>query len=252
MVQAAVDPIERRRSVLGRAFDILECFTDDQPEQTIGSLCARTELPPGTVHRMLANLAEWGAIERSSRGRYRLGMWLWRLGWDVPDARRLKDVARPHLVDLHAASGEATLLASRDRDQMVVADVIAGNANVRREQLPRRLPVVGSAPGSVFLAHLPPEEVTDLVGAAGTSADSELWRQLAEIRRTGVAVSRGAGPDGLSWVVAPLFDGVRSIRSTICLVVPTRRLNALGHGRAVIAAAQAVTRGLATPLPSAG
>ncbi|EIE99285.1 IclR family transcriptional regulator [Saccharomonospora glauca] len=250
MAPVTADP--RRRSVLGRAFDILECFTGDEPEQTIGSLCARTELPPGTVHRMLANLAEWGAVERAARGRYRLGRWLWRLGWDVPDARRLKDVARPHLVDLHAASGEATLLASRDRDQLVVADVIAGNANVRREQLPRRLGVTDSAPGWVFLAYLPSEEAADLVRAAGGTVDFELWRKLAEIRRTGVAVRRGSGPGTLSWLAAPLFDDTRSIRSTICLVVPTERLNVLGHGRAVLAAAQAVTKGLASPMPSAG
>lgn len=174
------------------------------------------------------------------------------MGWDVPDARRLKDVARPHLVDLHAASGEATLLASRDRDQLVVADVIAGNANVRREQLPRRLGVTDSAPGWVFLAYLPSEEAADLVRAAGGTVDFELWRKLAEIRRTGVAVRRGSGPGTLSWLAAPLFDDTRSIRSTICLVVPTERLNVLGHGRAVLAAAQAVTKGLASPMPSAG
>ena len=85
---AAVTTDENRRSVLGRAFDILECFTDAEPEQTIGSLCAATGLPPATVHRMLASLVEWGAVERAARGKYRLGMRLWRLGWGVPGARR--------------------------------------------------------------------------------------------------------------------------------------------------------------------
>ena len=105
MSEATMESTESRRSVLGRAFDILECFADGEPEQTIGSLCAKTDLPPATVHRMLANLTEWGAVERTSRGRYRLGMRLWRLGWGVPSARNLKDIARPYLVDLHGATG---------------------------------------------------------------------------------------------------------------------------------------------------
>lgn len=242
---------DSRRSVLGRAFDILECFAEGESEQTIGSLCAKTDLPPATVHRMLANLAEWGAVERSARGRYRLGMRLWRLGWGVPDARTLKDVARPYLVDLHAACNELTLLASRDRDQVLVTDIIAGNAESRLQRLPRQLPMVGSAPGSVFLANVDADEATRLVGARGGTIDFQFWQHMAEIRRNGVAVSRGSKPGSVGWVAAPVFDAAGAIRSTICVVVPTERLNSIGLSRAVGSAARAVSRDLAVAMPSA-
>ncbi|WP_244931365.1 helix-turn-helix domain-containing protein [Nocardioides sp. W7] len=251
MSQTTLDrETDSRRSVLGRAFDILECFTDGEPEQTIGSLCAKTDLPPATVHRMLANLAEWGAVERASRGRYRLGMRLWRLGWGVPGARTLKDIARPFLVDLHAACGELTLLASRDRDQVLVTDIIAGNAEARLQRLPRQLPMVGSAPGSVFLANIEPDEATRLVGTRGT-VDFQFWQRMAEIRRNGVAVSRGTKPGSTGWVAAPVFDGAGAIRSTICVVVPTERLNTVGLSHAVHRAARAVSQGLSVAMPSA-
>ena len=252
MSHATMESTDSKRSVLGRAFDILECFSDGEPEQTIGSLCARTDLPPATVHRMLANLAEWGAVERTSRGRYRLGMRLWRLGWGVPSARTLKDIARPVLVDLHAATREVTLLASRDRDQVVVADVIAGNAAARRNRLPRQVPLVGSAPGSVFLANIEPEEAEQLVTAAGRRVDFHLWQELAEIRRTGVAVSTGGRPGAsASWVAAPVFDATGAIRSTISVVVPAGALNNVALARAVGSAARAVTQGLAFAMPTA-
>lgn len=240
---AAVDSAESRRSVLGRAFDILECFTDEQPEQTIGSLCTQTGLPPATVHRMLANLADWGAIERAARGRYRLGMRLWRLGWGVPGARALKDIARPHLVDLHTVTREVVALGSRDGDRVVLADVIAGNAAVGARRIPRYLDLAGSAPGAVFTAYLPAEEV---------GGDFRLRQELGEIRRTGLAVTREAGPDSLCWIASPVFAGTGDVRATVCVAVPASRLNIAALGRAAADAARAVSRGLASSLRTAG
>ena len=256
MTALAHDLLESKRSVLGRVFDILECFDDEAPEQTISSLCARTGLPPATVHRMLATLAEWGAVERASRGRYRLGMRLWRLGWSVPDARVLKDIARPHLVDLHGITGEVVTLCSRDGDDVIVADIIGGRAAMARTPLPRRLPLTASAAGHAFLAHLSDLEVVT-AGAAARPTDpwpaSELARRqvLDEVRRNGYAVTHATGTGGTAWVAAPVFDEMRLVRSAIAIPVAEDRLNVLGMGRVVSAAARAVTHELARAASSA-
>lgn len=237
------DLLESKRSVLGRVFDILECFTDEAPEQTISSLCGRTGLPPATVHRLLATLAEWGAVERASRGRYRLGMRLWRLGWGVPAARVLKDVARPHLVDLHALTGEIATLCSRDDADVIVTDVIAGRAASRQWQLPRRTSITSTAAGLAFLAHLPDPDVRDLVAVARPDSHwptAELAQRqlLDEVRRNGYAVT--CTPGGIAWVAAPILDQTRAVRSVIAMPVSEDRLNVLGMGRVVSQAARAV------------
>ena len=154
MTATAPELLDPKRSVLGRAFDILECFSGSA-EQSITGLCSHTGLPPATVHRMLANLVEWGAVERTGRGRYRLGRRLWRLGNDVPSSRTLKDTARPCLVDLHSMTGEIAALASVDDGRVVVADVIAGRSAFRTWTAPRHLSLLGSAPGLAHFAHLP-------------------------------------------------------------------------------------------------
>src|SRR5690606_26110099 len=168
-------------------------------------------------------------VERAARGRYRLGMRRWRLGWGVPGARTLKDIARPILVDLHAVTGQITLLASRDEDQMVVADVIAGNAQARRNPLPRQLPIVNSAPGLVLLAHLPADEAGDLAASHGAAVDFRFWQQMAEIRRNGVAVTRGQHTGATAWAAAPVFDEAGAIRSTVSVVMPADDFNPVGH-----------------------
>src|SRR5690606_22559789 len=91
---------EAKRSVLGRAFEILDCFAGGN-EMTVAGICERTGLPPATVHRMLAALVEWEGVERLARGRYRLGARIWRLGIGAPQVRRLRELAQPYLVDLH-------------------------------------------------------------------------------------------------------------------------------------------------------
>jgi len=246
MSTATTELFESKRSVLGRAFDILECFAGGEQEQSITALCTHTGLPPATVHRMLANLVEWGAIERAGRGRYRLGRRLWRLGSDVPSSRALKDVARPCLVDLHAMTGEVAVLSSIDGDRMVVADVIAGRTAFRTWTAPRNMPIAGTAPGRVMLAHMPLEESRRLLEQADPvlarqGSDFELRQQLGEIRRTGVAVAPFAGK---VWVSAPVFDEDGTIRSTISAVADHDHHNVPGLTRVVTGAARAVTQGL--------
>jgi DNA-binding IclR family transcriptional regulator len=235
MTATAPELLDTKRSVLGRAFDILECFSGTT-EQSITGLCSHTGLPPATVHRMLANLVEWGAVERTGRGRYRLGRRLWRLGNDVPSSRTLKDTARPCLVDLHSMTGEIAVLASADEDRVVVADVIAGRTAFRSWTAPRHLSLLDSAPGLALLAHMPYDTARSLAGS--DSDDFKLRQQLSDIRRNGVAVKREAA---MVWVSAPVFDETGSVRTTMSAVVPADRLNLPALTRIVTGAARAVS-----------
>jgi DNA-binding IclR family transcriptional regulator len=235
MTATATELLDSKRSVLGRAFDILECFSGSN-EQSITRLCNHTGLPPATVHRMLANLVEWGAVERAGRGRYRLGRRLWRLGNDVPSSRTLKDTARPCLVDLHSMTGEIALLASADGDRVVVADVIAGRTAFRTWTAPRHLPMLESAPGLALLGNMPYDDARALVNT--NRDDFKLRQQLSEIRRNGVAVVRDGA---MVWVSAPVFDESGDVRSTLSAVVPAERLNLPAVTRIVSGAARAVS-----------
>mgnify|MGYP006284464443 CR=1 FL=1 len=246
MSVSSFESFDGKRSVLGRVFDILECFADE-PEQTISSLCARTDLPPATVHRMLASLTEWGAIERASRGNYRLGMRLWRLGWGVPQARRMRDVARPHLVDLHGMTGEVATVCSRDGNAIIVVDVIAGKAASIQWTMPRTLPFATSASGLVFTAFGP--QIGD--GASDGRADFALRQELHEIRRQGFAVSMPDRPGDPAWVAAPIMGELGQVRSTIALAVPSERLRPVPMGRVVAEAARAVSASLTVSVTEA-
>lgn len=237
-----------RRSVLGRAFDLLDCFSGPEPEQTISSLCEQTGLPAVTVHRLLATLVEWGAVERSGRGRYRLGRWLWRLGWGVPHAREVRDVARPHMVDLYAATGKIVLLGSRDGDSLLLIDQIAGSATGIAWRSTRPRPLGSCAAGLIFLAHMELDVLRSRLAESSLGLPEPLRREeflllqvLAEIRSTGIAhTSHG----DRRWLSAPVYDADGRLRSTLSLLVPADDAALSRHAQLVARAARAVSMGL--------
>jgi DNA-binding IclR family transcriptional regulator len=242
---------DSKRSVMGRVFEILDCFACGEPEQTVASVCKQTGLPPATVHRMLANMLEWGAVERTARGRYQLGFRLWRLGWGVPETRAMRDIARPHLVDLHAATGEMAVLASRDGDELILADLIAGQSAAAACRPSRRMPLMSAAPGLVLLAFSPNDQLNRslprLTRAIGSSPsdDFRIRQLLGEVRRTSVAVTHAPpGGNTPSFVAAPIYDAEGMVRWSIGLAVPESRLTVAPLLGLVARAARAVSREL--------
>ena len=239
------------RSVVGRIFEILDCFAETDDYVTITGICEATGLPPATVHRVLASLVEWGAVERPERGRYELGRRLWRLGWGVPASRVVRDVVRPFMVDLYAKSGGIVVLASRDGDDLLLVDQVNDLSAGRTWPSSRRLPLGALAPGLVFVAHLPMDEIRDLC-ARGivrypeqlVADEVALRRAVTDMRLRGVVVGRGR-QDGRMWIAAPVFDADGSVRTTLSLVLPSDQFVAGTHDLLVVAAARAATRALA-------
>lgn len=237
-----------KRSVLGRTFEILDCFGGEHPEQTIAGMCSRTGLPPATVHRMLAHLVEWGAVERASRGHYRLGRRLWRLGWGVPEVRRLRDVARPFLVDLYTTTMSPVALWSRELDEVILYDLIAGHSVVRSWRPDRRVAVLDHAAGLAMLAHGGIEGLATLLSTTHTLAADNgefvLRQQLGQVRRTGFAVTKPSKVGEPSWVAAPIFDEEGQVRAAVAVATSAEQLNPAALGRVIVAAANDISAGL--------
>lgn len=206
--------ITGRRGVLDRAFDILSCFGGGV-ERSVADVCSATELPPATVHRMLATLSELGAIERTSWGRYRLGPSLWRLGHDVHDIRKLRDCARPALIDLHASTRLPVALATREGNHLQVIDKIAGR-KVAQAWTALGTPLLTKHPGGLVLLAWG----STPGGVPAANQDEFAWRQgLADIRRQGFAHTRPSTKTTSTaiWAAAPVFGADRSVSTCVMI-----------------------------------
>lgn len=243
-------------SVLLRALDILEFFSNEQREvQTIGNIRQNTGLPAATVHRILRVLCTWGAVEKVDRGRYRLGVKLWQIGSSAPYTRYLRDAALPYLEDLYAATRSVVHLAVADDVHTLYIEKIEGHNTVPvTSVVGRKLPLHATGPGKVLLAYGTPE-LFDAVIENGLerltprtiTTESELRRALAEIRRTGYARSVGEASTGTASVAVPVFRGNQGpIVASISVVNNDSSEPPLDMVMAMKAVARSVSRRIAT------
>lgn len=251
---------ESRRSVLGRAFDILDCFAGGQ-EMTVAAICEQTGLPPATVHRMLAALVEWEGVERLARGRYRLGARIWRLGISAPQVRRLRELAQPYLVDLHMATHGTVYLGVRDGQEAVFGDRITRvKPTVASSYVTRRMPLQSTACGRVLLAYsddawrrlqdevaagVQHPSVTDPLTPLRPADMAVLSRELAAIRAQGYGVTTNDGLKGRTSVAVPVFGELGSMVASLTVSFPETRIpdprTILPH---VLGTARAISRDL--------
>jgi DNA-binding IclR family transcriptional regulator len=217
------------RSVLGRALGVLAAFSDTSPELALADIVAATSLPPATAHRIVAELVAWGALERIGRGRYRIGMRLWRVGALAPSARNLREAALPPMQDLAAATGHVVHLVVLDGHRALFVERLAGQDDVTvRSRVGRDMPLHASGPGKVLLAHAPPALVDEIIArglprlAPGTITDPGALREaLATARRTGYCLSRDEMTEGAASVAAPIVDAADRVVAALAVVVPS-------------------------------
>lgn len=239
------------RSVLGRAFRVLDCFASGSA-MSVSAIVRQAELPPATVHRILASLVEWGAVEHISHGRYQLGARIWNLGVGAPQMRLLREIAQPHLVDLHLQTRGSVYLTIRDGSDAIVADRIT---TVKRtsvtKHMTRRSPLQSTGAGRVILAFAPDawnalrESTSDDASLAESTA--RLGELLATMRKERVALTRNDGfPDRQS-VASPLLGFGDVALGAIAVVFPHERIaNPADIVPAVLATAQTISREFAS------
>ena len=243
---------EAGHSVLGRALAVLDAFSNGRPEQTLSAICEATGLPSATAHRLVNDLVAWGALERVSRGHYRVGLRLWQLGSLAPEPRTLRDVALPFLHDLLEVTREVAHLAVRDGDKVLYLERLMARPEVQvRSRVARRLPLHATGPGKILLAHAPDDVVARVLAgplprlARNTITDPDALRDaLAATRESGYCLSREEMTDGASSIAAPVRGPNGDVVAAISVVVPADRPDLAALVPAVRVAAAGISRGL--------
>src|SRR6266700_5514964 len=96
-----------RSQVLDRTFQILDILADDGLGQGVTELAEKLSLHKSTTHRLIMVLESSRYVERDdTTGKYRLGSRIIELGLSALSRLDLYQIARPHLRDLVAETGE--------------------------------------------------------------------------------------------------------------------------------------------------
>jgi DNA-binding IclR family transcriptional regulator len=240
------------RSASDRLLAVLGAFDRANPTLSLAEISRRADLSLTTAHRLVGVLAGWGALERDESGGYHIGLRLWELAALAPRGLALREAAMPSLEDLYESTHENVLLAIRDGLEVVYIERISGRSAVGvLSQVGARWPLHATGVGLVLLAHGEPAlqaEVCERSLASFTphtvTDPARLRRMLAEVRRTGCAVSdRQITDDALS-VAAPVRGPRGDVIAAVSVVVhvdqaktfaliPAVRLAGLGISRAL-------------------
>jgi DNA-binding IclR family transcriptional regulator len=241
-----------RRTAGTKLLDVLDAFGRDRRALSLSEIARAIDVPLSTAHRLIAELCTWGGLERADDGRYRVGLRLWELGALAPRALGLREAALPFMEDLYEVTHENVQLAVRDDAEVVFVERFAGRTAVAvYTEVGGRFSLPPTGVGLVLLAAAPAELQEQVLAAPlrrytpWTITDpAQLRRVLAEVRRSGVAISdRQVTADAVS-VAAPI-----SQRDT---VVAALSIVVRGDGPAAVrsmapgvrAAARAISRTL--------
>ncbi|MEU3010175.1 IclR family transcriptional regulator [Nocardia asteroides] len=217
-------------STAEQALDILRLFTCDKPTWSGAELAAHLGVARSTGYRYLQSLVGRGFVEEAPHG-FRLGPRVFELAGVARAGIGLSDIALPIMHALADRVDETVLLTRRSGRSIVCLDLVQTRGAVQltyeRDQV---LPINAGAAAAVLLAWTGAAELADVLKAAPlerftsntlTSPD-ELRARLVQIRKRGVAVSRGELDKDILGIAAPIRDVSGSVCAAISLAAPAR------------------------------
>lgn len=219
---------EAATSVLKRGLDLLACFSQDHPTRSLTDLSALSGLPLTTTHRIVAQLEEWGAIERLEDSRYRVGLRLWEVATLAPRTVGLQTIAHPYMQDLMETTSYDIHLAVRDGyDSIFIERMRPTRHPALRPRVGARVPLHATAVGQVLLAHASEDFQDEFLSrplrpfTSRTVTDNDLLRaQLGPIRAQGFAISDREIADEYVAIASPVTSARGDVVAALSLVFP--------------------------------
>lgn len=200
----------------GKALDILDLFTLENPELAVTDAAQALNITPSTASRLLATLESRGYVMRDAkRGKYRLGLASLALGGLAANQMDLRNIAWPYIKELSEETDCTANLGVKFRDKVLYLISILGQTSKDmrgKDVTGRQLPLYCTAMGKVLLAALPDnlleEEVANLKLRSRTPntivAPKKLLEEVWQVRQQGYALDREEDMLGSNCIAVPI------------------------------------------------
>lgn len=219
---------------LTRGVQIIDAIAARAKGMRFTELLDETQLPKGTLHRLLQALVEERLLAFDDRDQvYRLAPRVFQWAHKVWDEFDLRGAAEPELQRLSDVTGETVRLGVLDGGSVLYIDQRESSFPIRLSNgVGARVAAHASGIGKAILAHLPLEKRHALlVGASlppltpNTIVDvAELMPQLDLIKARGYAISVDEQNSGISSVAAPVLNHRGEPIGAVGIIGPTFRL----------------------------
>ena len=194
-----------------RAFTVLRAIAAQPSTSTLADVARAAELPKATVHRLLGALEEQSMVQQIG-GRWALGPGLLTLTHEAAPVSALRELARPHLVELAQRLEEHASLAVPDGDATLYIDTAVSESSVTvQDWTGERLPYHASAAGLALMSSWTEDEVTRYTDAGLEAFTDSTVTTLKGLRHKITCVAN----DGAVWTRQEFSDDVNGIGAPI-------------------------------------
>jgi DNA-binding IclR family transcriptional regulator len=238
------------RSLISRVAAILSTFSAGS-SHSVTEIAHLTGLPVSTAHRLTGERVSWQLLNRTTEGRYEVGLALQRLHGDVSSMSALYERA-PHMVtDLCEVTQRRARLGILRGGRVAYIEKRVGPRPATRFCPDAVLPAHATALGKALLAFSPRETVASVEQklAAYTectlTSPDQLRRALHFVRRARRAVSRGELFPGNMAVAVPVFGPGGVVAAALELEVREFRVDSATCTAALTVAARGLSWELA-------
>ncbi|KAA1248343.1 IclR family transcriptional regulator [Mycobacterium simiae] len=222
--------------VLRRAAAALDEIATEPGQLRLVDLSERLELAKSTTRRLLVGLVEVGLASVDNRGHFSLGERL--LGFGSATGAHVAAKFRPTIERVATATGGETVDLSILRGQrMLFVDQIESTHRLRAvSAVGIRFPLDTTANGKAALAALDDAGAEAALARFDDEVAERLRREIADIRRTGIAFDRDEHTPGIS---AAAIARRAAGNKVVAISVPTPTGRFRGKEQLIIAALRA-------------
>lgn len=217
-------------STLLKAFDILDCFTDDIQELGISDISSLVGMPVSSVHRIIQSLEFEGLLAQNRETKkYALGSKFLDYSTKCSKYQEYQRIAAKHADELCRITGENVNVATCSGDQ--ITNIYTAETHfVLRPNFPlhKPFPAYCTGVGRVFLSHMSEAAqkwVYENNAASISQSQEDFLTMLCKARQDGYALDDQAFNTGLRCVAAPVYCNGDKLLFAMSVSAPLARMD---------------------------
>lgn len=219
---------------LEKFLKIIELLENSKPLK-LQDISGLLNMDKSTIHRFLKVMLKNGLVKKDENsGRYSLGLRLLSIATKIIDSLDIREIARPHLIELERITEETIHLTTFDGKNVVYIDKIESNKPIRMySRIGNITPVHCTGVGKVILAFQPKEKIDEIIKkiefkcyTRNTITDGEELRNcLEEIKKCGYAVDNSEHEESICCIAAPIRDYSGRVNNAVSISAVVSRMN---------------------------
>ncbi|MEH7305956.1 IclR family transcriptional regulator [Neobacillus drentensis] len=219
---------------LERALTILNKLSEYPDGIQITRLSEQVGLTKGTLHRLLATLANMNYVVKDEEtDKYKLGLQVLFLSRNLLNHSNIVTIAKPYLEKLSQEVNETVHLCIEDRGEVIYIDKIESNQTIRMySRIGSRAPMYSTAVGKILLSDMSSNQFEDIVSniifipktPTTITSKEEFIKEIEKVKVQGYALDNAENEEVLRCIASPIYDHKGKIIASFSISGPNNRV----------------------------